>query len=267
MSKNTPSHLFVRKRTLLLIIATVAAALMTLTVVLSQAINTNGVPYIGGDQLVCVDSGGNPTTDYPDLIGGGELRLVNSGGQVLFTITAEQIADALALAQQGNGSALVATGAGTFGTAILWVVDANAAPPVFEFTGVENAGPPPKLNTFRFTGCTPINREAQPEPDEETLCRLFEFYGETITFDRGEVEVEEVDCDVCPVVVTDETLLNDEEICVEQGEDLCVLTFESGIDVGEPYVFLPCDQCEGFVVFVSEGFGYCYALSPDLVAP
>jgi hypothetical protein len=130
-------------------------------------VRINQVAHFGGDALYCVDSNKVATTNYPEMIDDGGMRLLNSKGQELWFLPAEDILVAIAEALDTNSAVLAGEGAGTHGPVRLYVYSDDGINPVFVFSGYDEYGKP---NAFTFIPCIPVGPSPERSGDGEELC-------------------------------------------------------------------------------------------------
>jgi hypothetical protein len=202
MRLNLPA--FVRSRAAMLLVGVLlvlsGASLATAQDSVSNDLRINQVAHFGGDAIYCVDENIVATTSYPVATTVGGFRLLNSLGQELWFIPAEDLQAAINESVTTGKGVLVGQGQGTYGLATLFTYF-DGTSQAFVFSGYDEYGKP---NSLTYNLCTPDRPLPQPEGSVEELCTLVELLPKRLhkvfspVFEPMPISETQVPCDTCP---------------------------------------------------------------------
>lgn len=146
------------RRAVILAIVMLGVVVFGISFVAAQQLNfadgrLNQVAYFGGDAFYCVDSSYNATNSVQAFMKDGGFRLLSKTGQVLWDVPYADVKTAQDKLAKDGVAVLIATGAGSYGEAALYVNTEPDGDIFYIFTGFDQYG---KKNSFTFYSCTPV---------------------------------------------------------------------------------------------------------------
>ena len=162
----------------------------------------NQIAHFGGDALYCVDSAGNPTSNYGEMVA---FRVLDANGQTLWSLPAATVLAGVTEAEANGQGQLIDTGAGSYGPAAISVIATDGLP-TFEFAAYDEFG---KLNTLQFQGCQPVGPAAPPDTTSTSSSSSGPAPQCFLVIDEGcgPIEYVEVKCE-------------GQELCIPDGDDV-----------------------------------------------